>query len=61
MEGQEVRLINADPLVEYFVGLARSLANAICFNAANAIQGAAEKIESAPNIDKELIIGGTTK
>lgn len=56
-----MRLINADPLVEYFVGLARSLANARCFNAANAIQGAAEKIESAPNIDKELIIGGTTK
>lgn len=48
-----MRLIDADALVEYFEGLARSLANARCFNSADAIKGAAEKVTAAPTIDAE--------
>ena len=51
-----MRLIDADALVEYFEGLARSLANARCFNAADAIKGAAEKVTSAPTIDAEPVV-----
>lgn len=46
-----MRMIDSEPMVEYFEGLARSLANARCFSAADAIQGAAEKLRNAPTID----------
>lgn len=51
-------LISRSALVEYFEGLARSLANARCFNAADAIQGAAEKIKAAPAVDAEPVRHG---
>lgn len=44
-------LIDRRPLIVYFEGLARSLANARCFTAADAIQGAADKLRKAPAID----------
>lgn len=47
----DVRLIDANALTEYFERLARSLANARCFSAADAVRGAAEKVASAPTID----------
>lgn len=48
-----MRMVDADALIEYFEGLARSLANARCFSAADAIQGAAEKVLNAPAIDAD--------
>lgn len=44
-------LIDRRPLIEYFEGLARSLANAGRFSAADANQGAADKLRKAPAID----------
>ena len=52
----DVRLIDANALLEYFERLARSLANARCFNAADAVKGAAEKVSSAPTIDAVEVV-----
>ena len=51
-------LIDANALVEYFEGLARALENARCFNAADAVKGAAEKVSSAPTIDAVEVVHG---
>lgn len=50
-----MRLIDADVQVKYFEGLARSLANAECFAAADATQCAAETLRIAPTIDAEPV------
>ena len=52
----DVRLIDANALTEYFKRLERSLANARCFSAADAVRGAAEKVASAPAIDAVPVV-----
>ena len=52
------RLIDAEPLADYFRSLAVSLANARCFSAADAIQGAAERTLACPTIDAEPVRRG---
>lgn len=54
----DIRLIDANALTEYFKRLARSLANARCFSAADAVRGAAEKVASAPTIDAVAVVHG---
>ena len=51
-------LISRSALLEYLEGLARALANARCFNAADAVQGAAEKVRNAPALDAEPVRHG---
>ena len=51
-----MRLIDADALVKYFEGLAVSLANVECFDAADATQTAAETLKLAPTIDAEPVV-----
>lgn len=53
-----VRLIDANALTEYFKRLAHSLENARYFNAADAVRGAAEKVASAPTIDAVPVVHG---
>ena len=53
-----MRLIDADVQVKYFEGLARSLANAECFAAADVTQCAAETLRIAPTIDAEPVRHG---
>lgn len=51
-------LISRNALIEYFEGLTRAMARARCFNAADAIQGAVEKIKTAPAVDAEPVRHG---
>ena len=49
-------LTSRSALIEYFEGLVRLMAKARCFSAADAIQGAVEKIKTAPAVDAEPVI-----
>ena len=59
MPNNDLILIDRRPLIEYFEGLARSLANARRFSTADAIQGAAEKLRAAPTVDAEPVRRGS--
>lgn len=52
----DVRLIDANALTEYFKRLARLLANARCFSAADAVRETAEKVASAPTISAVEVV-----